>query len=653
METKSPFTWNEDGIGQRVERTSETMSHEVLFEDEYTHLSEQALFIGSPFTKWKFILAYVTIGILFAVLMGRAYWMQGVQHASYERRAEANRLRVEPVLAKRGIIRDRHGVVLAQNVPSFDIRLYPALLPADPSAAEEVLGLTGRTLGLSVEQLEAMIASSTDVTASLTVMRDITYEQAVRMKLLALEPIVEIANGQKRQYPFSQETQSLSHVLGYVGGISADELATRSAQYRQTDVIGKTGVESSYETILRGVPGSTITEVDARNRATTLVEHTEAIDGMDISLTLDADLQRAAEKALRKELEKIHLTRGSAIAMDPRDGSVLAMVSVPAYDNNAFSGSVSSTYFADLLKDPDHPLLPRAWGGLFPSGSTVKPVVATAALSEGVITPQTTVMSVGGLHIGATFFPDWKAGGHGITDVRKAIAWSVNTFFYTVGGGYQNFIGLGVDRLTDWMRRFGLGAKTGIDIPAENTGFVPSKAWKERTKGDRWFVGDTYNLSIGQGDLLVTPLQVANFTSEVANGGLRIRPHFGPFDLLQASTTGLGEQIAAPAVIQVVREGMRGTVNYGSGRALNNFPVQVAGKTGTAQWRNDKPNHAWFTSFAPYEKPEIVVTVLIEEGVEGSSSAVPVARDILQEWYNLRSGTVKMNAASSTSAVSL
>jgi penicillin-binding protein 2 len=271
----------------------------------------------------------------------------------------------------------------------------------------------------------------------------------------------------------------------------------------------------------------------------------------------------------------------------------------------------------------------------------VKPAIAAAALAEGIITPNTTVQSSGGIRVGTTFFPDWKAGGHGLTNVRKAIALSVNTFFYTVGGGYGNFIGLGVDRLTMWLRNFGLGKKTGLDIPGESSGFVPSKEWKERTKGERWYVGDTYNLSIGQGDLLVTPLQVALWTAEIANGGFSIVPHvvgrIGNDDkVFIATSTHSPVAIVNSSIIQVVQQGMRDNVMYGSGRSLSTLSFSASGKTGTAQWRNDKPNHAWFTSYAPSESPEIVVTVLLEEGIEGSLTAVPIAKKILQAWNDQR-----------------
>jgi penicillin-binding protein 2 len=271
--------------------------------------------------------------------------------------------------------------------------------------------------------------------------------------------------------------------------------------------------------------------------------------------------------------------------------------------------------------------------------------VATAALEEGVITANTTVFSTGGVRIGSSFFADWRAGGHGATNVRKAIADSVNTFFYYIGGGYESFVGLGVDRLVKWLRLFGLGTRTGIDLPGERPGFVPDADWKAKTKGERWYVGDTYNLSIGQGDLLVTPLQVASYTSTIADSGIHITPHVAqafiasdgtetPIDINRATST-----VASLSSIQIVRQGMRETVVSGSGRSLSNLPFSVAGKTGTAQWRNDRATHAWFTSFAPYEKPEIVVTVLIEEGGEGSLTAIPVARQILQAWWQDRKGT--------------
>ncbi len=654
-----PFGWKKEGVGLAVSSDSpENVAHEVLFEDSYTRLHDRPQFVGASVFPVRLLCSFGIAAALLFALLGRAFWMQGIQGEGYRLRAEDNRLRREVIPAKRGIIRDRNGAVLAENIPTFDVQAIPWLLPKDEKEREDLLAAVARRTNQSLSDLQTTIASSTRPDDRVTLVHGVSYEQAIALAIdFADAQNVSVVNATKRKYATSPDFLSVSHVLGYVGPISREELTSSDASYRQTDVIGKTGVEASFEDLLRGKDGERQYEVDARNRVTTLVGDVPAVDGKDLTLTLDLRLQRVAEASLRKELAIAHVSRGAVVALDPRDGSILAAVSLPAYDDNQFSGTVSSTYYAALLQNEDRPLVPRAWAGVYPSGSTIKPVIATAALAEGVITPDTTVNSTGGIHIGSSFFPDWKAGGHGITNVRRALAWSVNTFFYYVGGGYESFIGLGVDRLSDWMKRFGFGAKTGVDLPGESAGFVPTKEWKERVKGERWYIGDTYNLSIGQGDLLVTPLQIAVATAEVADGGKKITPHIaknvqilphsdgtppsseksnqggGAMTTDQSSST----QIADPAVIRTVQLGMRDTVIYGSGRALSSFPVHIAGKTGTAQWRNDKPNHAWFTAYAPFENPEIVVTVLLEEGVEGSLVAVPVAHDVLEEWRLIRS----------------
>ncbi|MBM3205205.1 hypothetical protein FJZ48_04510, partial [Candidatus Uhrbacteria bacterium] len=403
-----------------------------------------------------------------------------------------------------------------------------------------------------------------------------------------------------------------------------------------TSEIGKTGIERSYETLLRGTPGERVSEIDAHGSITSMVGDRPAIDGQDIRLTIDVELQRASEILLREQMQIAKTGRGSVIVMDPQDGSILSLVSLPAFDNNIFSGGASSTLYQALLENRDQPLFPRAWAGTYPSGSTIKIVISAAALAEKLINAHTSFVSVGGIRVGSSFFPDWKEEGHGVTDVRHAIAWSVNTFFYTVGGGYESFVGLGVDRLQDWMRRFGLGSKTGIDVPGEGPGFVPSKQWKQEAKQERWFVGDTYNLSIGQGDLLVTPIQVAGYTATIANGGTKVTPHFvGKLGTDKPTFPVTSISDLNSNSVHTVRLGMRDCVQFGSCRGLS-VPFTAGGKTGTAQWNANKRTHAWFTSFAPWDKPEVVVTVLVEEGGEGSAVAVPVARQVLQKWWQIR-----------------
>lgn len=629
------FGWSQDGVGLRVsaDRRSD-FAHEVITQDDLVHL-DGPVFLGAAQPRWRFIAAIVVALIAATGLITRAFWMQIVEGPAYAERAERNRLRADVVPARRGIIRDLNGVVLADNVPSFDLELIPWYLPPESEPRDELLAAVGRETGQSLGDLQQLVASSTDPAQSLTVFRDLPYDRAVALQILiGNDRAFSLITGSKRRYPLSAEVLSLSHLLGYVGSISPEQWEAEKETYRRNDLIGKTGIESSSEATLRGSAGERLYEVDAHGRIMSLVGDRSANDGEDVQLALDLRLQRAAETALRKELDRLKLQRGAVIAMDPRDGSIRAIVSLPSYDNNAFSGSVSSTMYAALLKDESFPLLPRAWGGTYPSGSTIKPVIAVAALAEGIVTPRTTVLSTGGIRIGSSFFPDWKAGGHGTVNVKSAIAWSVNTFFYTVGGGHDAFVGLGVDRLSSWMKKFGLNEKTGVDLPGERPGFVPTKEWKEEERQERWYVGDTYNLSIGQGDLLVTPLQVASFTAAIANGGHLIQPH-----LVQGTGRAPGPALADTEVIKTVQDGMRETIVYGSGRALSTLPIPIAGKTGTAQWRNDRANHAWFTSYAPADAPELVVTVLIEEGIEGSSAAVPVARDVYEAWIAIRSGS--------------
>ncbi len=635
-----PFKWKEEGMGLRVNmKHKEQVQSETLFEESYTAIKERPLFLGHPFPDKKFLLWMGIFGCMVIGLLTRAFFMQIVRGNIYATQAENNRLRHIIIPARRGIVLDTSGIVIADNSLSFDLIITPWLLPHAINERNERLATVSRLADVEFSSLANACDTAKDPTQEIIIKRNITYERAIALQIfLGNDDGIRVDIGSRRNYPLSSTIKSFSHILGYIGIISEDDLLTYATEnYRRIDQVGKTGLEASYESVLRGTPGQTIYEVDAHGHITHIVSETKAIEGEPVTLSISAHLQQITETALRDQIKIAHASSGVAIAMDPRDGSLLALVSWPSYDNNNFSGGVSSTIYSALLNDADHPLLPRAWAGIFPAGSTIKPLYAIAALAEKTITEHTTVNSVGGIHMGSVFFPDWKAGGHGITDVRKAIAWSVNTFFYSIGGGYGNIVGLGIDRLQKWLVRFGMGSKTGLDLPGEQAGFVPSSKWKEEVRGDHWYIGDTYNLSIGQGDLLVTPLQIARNTATIANGGYIVTPHtvykIGDQHVSFPEST---STIAGSDIIKIVREGMRGTVAYGSGRALAKFPVAVAGKTGTAQWNKNRANHAWFTAFSPYDNPEIVVTVLIEEGVEGSRNAIPVARKMLDAWYAKR-----------------
>ncbi|KKQ53958.1 MAG: Peptidoglycan glycosyltransferase [Parcubacteria group bacterium GW2011_GWA2_38_13] len=431
---------------------------------------------------------------------------------------------------------------------------------------------------------------------------------------------------------------SLSHILGYLGKINNEDIK-KNNNYDGTDSVGKIGLEYEYESFLMGSKGREQIEVDAIGKEIKKIADIQPIAGNNLILTIDSDIQSKLEELLSKALEKTKKTKGVAIAMDPMNGEILALVSLPGFDNNIFSKGISQEELQKILSDESRPLYNRSIYGLYPSGSTIKPVIAAAALQEGVITQWTQINSVGGIRINQWYFPDWKIGGHGLTNIKKALAESVNSFFYYIGGGYEQFEGLGLDKLLSNFRLAGIGSQTGIDLPGESEGLIPTKEWKEEVKKESWYIGDTYHLSIGQGDLLVTPLQVANWTSMISNGGILYQPRL-VLKIIDNNNKIIKK--IEPAVLQknafseenldIVKQGLRDTIVYGSARSLSDLPIKVAGKTGSAEWSSKKPTHAWFTSFAPYPDPKIVVTILIEEGGEGSSVAAPVAKEFYLWW---------------------
>jgi penicillin-binding protein 2 len=613
-----------DGVGRELVESG------ILYEKDVAKI-EDGYFVGKGIRSRRMALGFSFVLIVLTALLAKAAWMQLVLASSYQALADENRFRVDVIPGRRGIIRDRTGLVLAENIPSFDVRMRWLDLPGDEAARDALIAAVGRTATVDPSSIRETLQEEAPVDEWIDIAKDVGYEQAVDLAVALPDmPGVALIVGTKRRYPESAATPSLSHLLGYVGAISPEEYADRRMDgYRHTDDIGKTGLERSYESRLRGETGLRRIEVDALGRPRAVVDEREPVDGEELVLTVDAVLQKQVEEAVRSGLTRAKAGRGSAVVMNVEDGSLLAAVSWPAYDNNIFTGRVSSTLYQALIEDPDHPLFPRAWAGQFPSGSTIKPLIAAAALQEDIVKANTLIPSTGGIRVGPWFFPDWAPGGHGMTNVRRAIAWSINSFFYYVGAGYESFRGLGIDRLVAWMSGFGLGRKTGLDLPGEVAGLVPDEEWKVMTKGERWYIGDTYNLSIGQGDLLVTPLQMTVVTAMIANGGNKVIPHV----VQDGAWTDTDRLDVRDDVWRTVRLGMRDTVTIGSARTLSSLPVAVAGKTGTAQWRSDRPNHSWFTGFAPADDPRIAVTVLLEEGDSGSQFAVPVAGEIFRAWY--------------------
>jgi len=629
------------------------------------------------FEKLKYF--YLSILLVIFIIIGRSVWLQVIKNDYYSLLAEGNRLRAETIEPKRGIIYAKDLRPLVRNKANFVLYLRPIDLPKNELVRDDLIRKISlvldndKNLNNSApsapavssagnialvsdtpsfykikESLAAIKIGSLESYQPLFVADNIDYDKAMLISIeLPSWPGVFLSSKIRREYLLPTATStatilaenSLSHVLGYTGKINDQELKDLGKDYSLIDYIGKAGLEYSWEKELKGKAGSKNIEVDALGRQKKIINEVAATDGSNLLLSLDLDLQEKAEEIAKSYIAKAGLHRASVIVMNPNNGEILALVSLPAYDNNLFAKGISQEDYNKFLNDKDQPLFNRSISGEFPSGSTIKPIFAAGALQEKVITENTSFLSTGGLSIGEWFFPDWKAGGHGATNVRKAIAMSVNTFFYYIGGGYGDFKGLGLSGLVKYARLFGLGELTGIDLHGERKGFVPTQAWKEETKHEPWYIGDTYHFAIGQGDVIVTPLQVANYTAAIANGGTLYKPHLVS-KILDKNNNVVSD--VAPQIIRnnfidadnlrIVREGMRQTITAGSAQSLQIVPVPVAGKTGTAQWSTKKGPHAWFIGFAPYDKPQIAITVLVEEGVEGSTIAAPIARDILN-WY--------------------
>ncbi len=581
--------------------------------------------IRLPLARGRLHLAIFMCFVALGVFVARTAYLQIIQGEYYAGIAEANRVRVHAIPSHRGILKDRNGIVLAENLPSFRLVAYASSLPKKEKLTD-LLSRVAQKFSLDQTVISQKIVDA-GKNEEILLAEDVPYATAISfLSEHAGFDGVNVELSERRGYP-TNAIPSLSHVLGYTGPLNTEEYKSLAGLgYRAFDVVGKQGIEAVHETELRGTYGEDVVEVNAQGDLLRTVSEKEPVDGKDLTLTIDARLQAYTEQVLDKYFQNRPVKRGAVVALNPQNGEVLALVSYPAFDANLFAKGISEESYKALIDDPNAPLFARATSGQYPSGSVIKPLFAAAALTEGIITPQTTFLSTGGLMLGDRFFPDWRPGGHGITNVYHALADSVNTFFYMIGGGNETFKGLGVEKLMSWAAKFGLGEKSGIDLTGEADGFLPSKEWKEEVKGEPWYLGDTYNVSIGQGDVLVTPLQMARATAAVANGGMLIEPH-----LVIGEKTAEPVRVITEDVDKIVRDGMRETVTNGTARSLQTLPVLAAGKTGTAQWNANKVPHSWFTGFAPIDNPQITIAVLVEQGGD-ITAAVPIAKDILQ-WY--------------------
>ncbi len=609
---------------------------------------------GRPIKSWHW-LRFLLLAV-FVVLAGRVFYLQIITGRDFRALSESNRIRSQSILAPRGLIMDRNGQALAQNAASFNLAAIPFDLPKNGPDLEGEIAKAAVIFEFEPhELLDKIKAAGRQSLQPIVAKQGITAEQAILFETRSSEFVGLMV----QQIPVRQYINSaaFSHVLGYTGLVSQKDMAFLDPEkYDATDYSGKTGIELAYENYLHGQNGRDMVEVDARGRALDVLGRNEPVAGNKLQLNIDKDLQ----EKLYNDLKSGRAPKAAAVAMNPKNGEVLALVSLPGFDSNLFARGIRSDDYNQLLEDKNLPLFNRDIAGVYPPGSTVKPMVGLAALEEGIISPSTVINDRGVLVIPNQYDPSinynfygWNRGGLGAVNIYSAIAESSDIYFYTVAGGYPNSSitdGLGADKLAGYFRKFNLGKPTGIDLPGEKPGLVADPVWKaDYYKTDpilsKWYLGDTYHIGIGQGDMLVTPLQVAEWTAIIANNGVGFKPQIlntvtnkdGKL-IFQKSPEILVSKFADEKNLHVIQAAMRQTVTGGSGRQLADLPIEAAGKTGTSQFDGSDPKrtHAWFTAYAPFNDPQIVITVLVEAGGEGHAVAEPVVKNAFLWWAENR-----------------
>ena len=566
------------------------------------------------------LIAITAVG--FVCLLGQLWYLQVLEGVRLREMSEKNRIRVRPVAAPRGILFDRNGLALVDNRPAFTL----SLIPRDMEDPTNVLARLAVLLKIPIAELQDSLARvPADSLRPVRVRRGLSLADVAKVEEWKLElPGVVVEVEPERVYPTSSFA---AHLLGYVREVSEEQ--AKQGRYRRGDMIGQSGLERLLDEYLRGRDGGERIEVDALGRPVKVIQRDEPRPGGQVITTVDRRIQEAAERVMAGRA-------GSIVVMDPRTGDVLAMTSSPSFPLDRFTGNLDREAWNALMRDPAHPLLNRALQGQYPPGSVFKLVVAAAGLQERVLTPMDRTYCNGVFSIGSHTFKDWLTGGHGHVDLRGAIVQSCDVFFYQAG------LKVGPEAIARYARAFGLGAASGVDLPGEKIGLMPSPSWKRERFGRPWTAGETVNVAIGQGQVLVTPLQVARMFSAFANGGVLWKPRLiqrvekADGSLAYAESTKMSGQIdLAPVIWDYLRQAMAGVVSEGTGIAAKVPGIAVAGKTGTAQTVSNSDSargqdHAWFASFAPADDPQVVVVVLVERGGKGGQVAAPIAKQMYQ-----------------------
>ncbi|HON84857.1 MAG TPA: penicillin-binding protein 2 [Syntrophorhabdaceae bacterium] len=582
--------------------------------------------VDSKYTWTKRILVLILI-----ILLVRLWDLQIMRGSEMKRLSEQNRIRIKKVVAPRGVIYDRKGRILADTRPSFNIYITHEDIKNFDQTIDGLVSLLNISKEEIMERLEA--AKGLPPSFPVKIKSDISMDDVAKIEANRVYlPGVNIQIEPKRFYHYGK---MFAHMIGYVSEISDDELKKKEYKdYSPGDYIGKYGLEKAYEAYLRGIDGEKRVEVDSRGREVRTLEQKDPVPGNSIYLNVDLDIQAVIDKALENR-------RGGCIVVDPKTGGVIALVSRPAFDPNKFASGITKQDWQAIALDKAHPLQNRVIQGRYPPGSTFKIVSALKGLELGMINERTTFSCRGGFPYGGRVFRCWKKGGHGSVSIHRAIVESCDVFFYNLG------LRLGVDRIHEMSDIIGLGRVTGIDLPGEKDGLVPSTEWKKKTYGQPWFEGETVSVSIGQGAVWLTPAQLVQLASFVANEGINYKPHIvnrivsPEGKVLKTFEPVINANVKLKKdTIRLVKEGMKGVVNEGSGTAYGSRleNVSMSGKTGTAQSVGEKGrnlgDHAWFIAYAPSDNPSVAISVLVEYGGHGSSAAAPVAKMVTDRMFN-------------------
>jgi len=594
--------------------------------------------IDSEWFRHRLSLGVLFVLVTFVIIAARLFYLQIVEGEAYRALSENNSVRLQMVEPQRGLLFDTRGELLVDNRPSFDV----TVILKDAKPIRTTLDRLSRYADLPLDELQSQVENRNGHPAfkPLVLRSDVDRNVLAAIEVTRFDlPGVAIDVQTRREYV---NRSSAAHLLGYLGEVNPDELkAGKHPDLRAGDLIGKCGIEKAYDSILRGKRGGRQVVVNALGQVMRAIEQVDAVPGKNLFLTIDHRLQRLAETLLND-------AAGAVVALDPRNGHVLVLVSSPPFDPNAFVSGISHKNWEALVSNPQHPMENKAIQGEYPPASTYKIITAIAGLEEGVIDENTTFFCPGYYYFGNRAYRCWKKGGHGHMNVEKALTESCDVFFYQVG------LRLGVDRIAKWAQRFGLGSPTGIDIDQEASGLIPTAAWKKQKTGVPWQGGENLSIAIGQGFDLVTPLQQAVMIAAVANGGIRYKPI-----LIEAIQSADGKETAdfkekvmgqiqiRNRTLEIIRKALWNVVNTERGTAWRSRVegLDICGKTGTAQVieRKEKmtekePNkrlenlkdHAWFIAYAPAQDPRIAVAVIVEHGEHGSSAAAPIAKELIR-----------------------